>query len=132
MKTKYWFVRSFGILLLGAGAPGVAHHGQAGLFDESRVVELRGAVKEWSFVNPHPVLTLDVTDDNGAHADWEVYFGPQAVSHLRQRGFSAETFKVGETLVVTGHPATAARARGVDVWGGGGTKVTRADGSAVP
>jgi hypothetical protein len=116
-----------GVLLVSTA---IAHHGQAGLFDEARVIEVRGAVKEWSFVNPHPVLTIEVTDAGGARAEWEVYFGPSAVSRLRQQGFSADTFKVNETLIVTGHPATSG-ARGVDVWGAG-TTVTRADGSAVP
>lgn len=131
MKPRYRLAIVLGGWLLAASGPGNAHHGQAGLFDESRVVEVRGSVKEWSFVNPHPVLTLEVTDAAGVRAAWEVYFGPQAVSRLRQRGFSADTFSVGETLVVTGHPATAAQARGVDVWGAG-TRVTRGDGRAVP
>lgn len=108
-----------------------AHHGQAGLFDQDRTVEITGAVKEWNFVNPHPVLVLDVTSASGERIEWDIYFGPAAVSALTRRGFSAETFAAGETLIVTGHPATAAGAHGVDVWGAG-SQVTRADGSAVP
>ena len=131
MKHEHRLAVALGGCLLALSGIGNAHHGQAGLFDESRVIEVRGTVKEWSFVNPHPVLTLVVADANGARADYEVYFGPQAVSRMRQRGFSADTFKVGETLAITGHPATAASARGVDVWGAG-TSVTRGDGSAVP
>lgn len=129
MRTRYSFAGVVGGLLFGANLC-LAHHGQAGLFDEARVIEVRGAVKEWSFVNPHPVLTLEATGDNGVRADWEVYFGPSAVSRLRQQGFSVDTFKLGETLVITGHPATSG-ARGIDVWGAG-TNVRRADGSAVP
>lgn len=131
MKAKAVIQSALGALLLAASTQGVAHHGQAGLFDTSRTVELRGTVKEWSFVNPHPVLTIEIADSSGTRTEWEVYFGPQAVSHMRQRGFSAGTFKTGETLVVTGHPATSTGAHGIDVWGAG-TKVTRADGSAVP
>jgi len=131
MKAKPVIASALGALLLAASMRGIAHHGQAGLFDTARTVDLRGAVKEWSFVNPHPVLTLEVTDSAGVRTEWEVYFGPQAVSHMRQRGFSAGTFKAGETIVVTGHPATSKDAHGIDVWGAG-TKVTRADGSAVP
>ena len=43
----------------------------------------------------------------------------------------AETFRVGDTVVVNGHPATGAGVRGIDVWGKG-TSVTRADGRVVP
>lgn len=107
-----------------------AHHGQVGLFDESRTVELKGTVKRWSFSNPHPILILEAPDAKGVVAEWDVYFGPGAVSSLRRAGFSAETFKPGEALVVTGHPATNG-APGVDVLGKG-TGVVRADGRAAP
>lgn len=113
------------------GAPAAAHHGQVGLFDEARIVELRGTVKKWSFVNPHPILLLEVTDAKGVKADWDVYFGPSAVSFMRRNGYTPETFKVGETVIVKGHPATGAGVRGVDVWGKG-VSVTRADGTAIP
>jgi hypothetical protein len=131
MKAKHVLASALGSVALTVSMQGVAHHGQAGLFDTARTIEVRGAVKEWSFVNPHPVLTLEVADAGGTPTEWEVYFGPQAVSHMRQRGFSAGTFKAGETIVVTGHPATSKDAHGIDVWGAG-TKVTRADGSAIP
>ena len=108
-----------------------AHHGQAGLFDEARVVELRGTVKSWSFINPHPILVLEVIDEKGGKTDWDVYFGPPGAPIMRRSGYTAETFKKGETLTVKGHPATRTDVRGVDVWGKG-VSVTRADGSPVP
>jgi Family of unknown function (DUF6152) len=120
-----------GIGLMLVGAITVAHHGQAGLFDEDRIVELSGAVREWSFVNPHPVLVIEVVDADGSAAAWDVYFGPAAVSALRRRGFTAETFMIGETVIVKGHPATARGAHGIDVWGGG-TSILRADGATIP
>jgi hypothetical protein len=129
MNVRYALAGVLGGLLTGSSVS-LAHHGQAGLFDEARTVEVRGTVKEWSFVNPHPVLTLEATNESDTHVEWEVYFGPAAVSRLRQQGFSADTFKVGEPLVVTGHPATSG-ARGIDVWGAN-TAVRRSDGSPVP
>jgi hypothetical protein len=113
-----------------AGAAIAGHHGQAGVFDDSRIVELKGTVKQWNFVNPHPILLLDATDEKGLRKDWDVYFGPGAVSSLRRQGYAPDTFKVGETVVVKGHPATSGAA-GVDVLGKG-TGVTRADGRSVP
>jgi hypothetical protein len=107
-----------------------AHHGQVGLFDENRIVELKGTVKQWSFINPHPILVLDAPDEKGVRKDWDVYFGPGAVPSLRRQGFAADTFKVGETVVVKGHPATSG-SPGVDVLGKG-TGVTRANGQSVP
>jgi hypothetical protein len=118
------------LLLLAASLPASAHHGQAGLFDESKVVELKGTVKKWSLVNPHPILLLEVTE-NGMKVDYDVYFGPSAAGPLRRQGYTPETFKVGETVVVKAHPSTGAGVRGVDVWGRG-VGVTREDGKPVP
>jgi hypothetical protein len=117
-------------IVVSAAAVIAAHHGQVGLFDEARVVELKGTVKQWNFVNPHPVLVLDAADEKGVRKDWDVYFGPGAVPSLRRQGFAPDTFSVGETVVVKGHPATSGDP-GVDVLGKG-TGVTRADGRSVP
>jgi hypothetical protein len=130
MTQKWTAVLAVGAILT-VSVPGAAHHGQVGLFDESRIVELRGSVKKWSFVNPHPILLLEVTDEKGAQAEWDVYFGPSAVSFMRRNGYTPQTFTIGETVVVKGHPATGAGVRGVDVWGKG-VSVTRADGTPVP
>jgi hypothetical protein len=119
-----------GAIIFCAAVVVAAHHGQAGLFDESRILELKGTVKQWSFINPHPILVLEAPDEKGARKEWDIYFGPGAVPSLRRQGFSADTFKVGETLVVKGHPATSG-APGMDVLGKG-TGVTRADGRRVP
>ena len=119
-----------GAIVVSASVIVAGHHGQAGLFDESRIVELKGTVKQWNFINPHPILVLEAPDASGVRKDWDIYFGPGAVPSLRRQGFAAETFKVGETVVVKGRPATSG-APGMDV-SGKGTGVTRADGRSVP
>jgi hypothetical protein len=131
MTSKWAAAIGIAIGLLGFGLPSSAHHGQVGLFDQKRIVHVTGSVKEWSFINPHPVLLIEVTAADGTISEWDVYFGPSAVSALRDRGFSAATFNVGESVVVNGHPATSAGARAVDVWGAD-SSITRADGTAVP
>ena len=131
MRLKWVALVGIAALSLTLSRPSAAHHGQAGLFDEARTIELKGAVKQWSFVNPHPILLLEVTDETGVKAEWDVYFGPSGMSFMRRNGYTPGTFKVGETVIVKGHPATGAGVRGVDVWGKG-VSVTRADGTAVP
>jgi hypothetical protein len=127
-RKLYWILPSVTCLFTSMS---IAHHGQAGLFDQDKLVSLTGTVKEWIFVNPHPVLVLEVNDGAGERVEWDVYFGPAAVSALRRRGFDNDTFAIGETLKVTGHPATADGAFGVDVWGND-AEVTRGDGAQVP
>jgi uncharacterized protein DUF6152 len=119
-----------GAIVVCAAVTAAAHHGQAGLFDQDRIIELKGTVKQWSFINPHPILVLEAPDEKGVRKEWDVYFGPGAVPSLRRQGFSADSFKVGETITVKGHPATTG-SPGVDVLGKG-TGVVRADGRTVP
>ena len=89
-----------GAIVLCAAVTQTAHHGQAGIFDESRIVELKGNVKEWRFINPHPILVLEAPDEKGVLTEWDIYFGPGATPSLRRQGFAADTFKVGETVTV--------------------------------
>jgi len=130
--TPKWFIPlGMAALILAARLPASAHHGQAGLFDETKVVELKGTVKKWSLVNPHPILVLEVTDQGGTKTDWDVYFGPSAAGPLRRQGYTPETFRPGETVIVKAHPSTGAEVHGVDVWGRG-VGVTREDGKPIP
>ena len=131
MKIKLYALTAIGSVVLALTTSGAAHHGAAGLFDETRTVEVRGVVKTWSFVNPHPILVLEVTDENGQTAEWDVYFGPSAASAMRSRGYTADTFKFDETVIVNGHPARTTGVNGIDVWGAA-TSMTREDGTRFP
>ena len=128
---KPQLVAVVGGVVLGLTVSVAAHHGAAGLFDQTRSVEVKGAVKKWSFVNPHPILLLEVIDEDGQTTDWDIYFGPSAASALQRRGYAVDTFTIGETLIVRGHPANTAGVRGIDVFGADGS-VTREDGTRVP
>jgi hypothetical protein len=99
------------LALLAAAA--VAHHSTAGIYQQDVVVELKGKVKEWRFINPHPNLKLEVVDDKGVVHEWDVSYGGSAVSHLKRRGYSATTFKPGETIIVRGHPTILKDAHGL-------------------
>ena len=131
MTTRSYVLIIAGNVLLALSSPTAAHHGAAGLFDLSRTVEVTGSVKTWSFVNPHPILVLEVTDEYGAKTDWDIYFGPASAATLQRRDFASDMFKFGETLSVTGHPAKAEGVPGIDVFGTDAS-VTRSDGTRVP
>ena len=59
-------------LLLGAmtmvAATAWAHHSTAGIYRQDVEVQLKGKVKAWRFINPHPSLKLEVVDDKGVDA----------------------------------------------------------------
>jgi hypothetical protein len=58
--ARWYALIVVGSLVLALPRPAAAHHGAAGFFDETRTVEVKGWVKTWSFVNPHPILSPPV------------------------------------------------------------------------
>jgi hypothetical protein len=126
MKSRY-------ALLLGAmtlvAATGWAHHSTAGIYQQNVEVELKGKVKAWRFINPHPSLKLDVVDDKGVVHEWDISYGGSAVAHLKRRGYNADTFKPGDIIIVKGHPTVLEGAYGMLIEGG---NPTREDGTPYP
>lgn len=118
------------LVAVGAGGQVVAnlaraHHSTAPFYDDNRTVEIRGVVTKWTFVNPHPFLYVDVTDEQGVTQEWVIEFaGPV---RLQKMGWSAEFFMPGETIVATGHPP---RAEGV--YGMFSPEIVREDGTVIP
>lgn len=104
-----------------------AHHSTSGIYDESRIVELTGTVKQWRFVNPHPTLIVEVTGGDGPAQVWDVSYGGAAVTHLTQRGYTVETFKPGDVIVVRGYAAKVQTANGLLIRG----DPTHVDGSPI-
>ncbi len=105
--------------------PAGAHHSEAPFYDSDKTIEIRGVVKNWVFRNPHPFLYVDVTDEQGATAEWVLEFvGPV---RLMKIGWSAKTFVPGEMVSAGGHPSRAPGTYGLSpAW------VARADGTVIP
>ncbi|MDT8405529.1 DUF6152 family protein [Sulfuriflexus sp.] len=126
-------IKLFGTAALALGLlvqSAFAHHSTNGIYNEEIDIEITGRVKAWRFINPHPSLTLEVTNSAGVVEEWDVSYGGSAVTHLVRRGYSADTFKVGETITLSGHPALLETAHGILMEGQGRTPV-RADGTPV-
>ncbi|MES2606766.1 MAG: DUF6152 family protein, partial [Pseudomonadota bacterium] len=109
----------------------VGHHSTNGIYDQTVETELEGTVKAWRFINPHPSLTLTVKGADGVEHDWDLSYGGSAVAHLKRRGYTVDTFKVGDKIIAKGHPALAAGQFGLLMEGGGGDP-TYADGKPLP
>lgn len=119
------------IAILGLGVvalPGVGHHSTNDIYDEEQTVEIRGVVKQWRFVNPHPFLVVEIEGEDGVTEDWDLSFGGSAASALARRGYSAETFPVGATIIARGAPSRSQDAKGILVRGG----ITLEDGTPLP
>lgn len=111
-----------GVSLMAASA--FAHHSSAPFYDPATRVEIEGKVTRFVFRNPHAFLYLDVTDESGVTAEWQVELG--APVGLRRTGWTPETLPIGMVVKVGGQAA-----RGEDAKGMCCVRMTRADGSPI-
>jgi hypothetical protein len=77
-----------------------AHHSIAGVYDTSRQVTVEGVVTAFRFVNPHPFLVIDVRDTAQKPQPWRLEVDNRW--ELVEIGVTAETWKAGDWVVVTG------------------------------
>ena len=89
--------------------PLFAHHGSAA-FDTGKKVTLKGTVREWVYSNPHCLLRLDVTGEDGQVVQW-VAEG-QAPNVVFPAGYRKDTFKFGDQVTVTVEPVKNGRPLG--------------------
>src|SRR6266853_5323979 len=92
------FVLAAGLLLM--SVPAVAHHGDAGRYDETPFI-VTGTIVEMRLTNPHSILVFDVTDTDGKVVRWqaEMSGGQQLV---RQFGWNKDMPKIGDKLTLNG------------------------------
>ena len=97
--------RSLVIGLLAAGilssaAPMLAHH-SAAMFDDTKVSEVSGTVKELQWANPHIWLQV-IVEENGKTMEWSFEGG--SPNSLSRQGWRATTFKAGDKVTVRFNP----------------------------
>jgi hypothetical protein len=78
-----------------------AHHSLSN-YDRGRDVRADGVVEEFHFVNPHPFLTIGVTDPSGVRQIWRLEM--DNLFELDEIGISRTTFKPGDRVTVSGDP----------------------------
>ena len=82
-------------------AAAAAHHSGAG-FDQSKVVEITGTIKEFQFKNPHTWIQLDVDDPAKGKVEWSVEWG--SPNQLGRQGYRPSTFPPGEKVSIRLNP----------------------------
>jgi hypothetical protein len=88
--------------VLAAVASLSAHHSFSADYFEEQKVSIEGDVIAFEFRNPHALLHLLVIDENGASRQVSAEWSNPA--RLKQAGFSADSFKAGDHLILTGSP----------------------------
>jgi len=89
------------VALLAAPSIGYGHHSRTN-FRYDTVVELAGTVTAHEYRNPHAYLMLETTTETGEVQEW--LLAANSVSNLRRGGWNADTFTVGDSVVVRGNP----------------------------
>ena len=96
---RLMIVLAAGLVL--SSLPVVAHHSNA-MFDQDRVIEMSGTVKEFQFTNPHTWLQVVVTDAAGRETEWSLEWG--SPNNLGRQGIRPSTFPPGSALKVRTYP----------------------------
>ena len=85
-----------------------AHH-SAAMFDDTKVVELSGTVKELQWTNPHIWLQV-VVEQDGRSTEWSLEGG--SPNSLSRQGWRSTTFNSGDLISVRLRPMKDGTAAG--------------------
>ena len=89
------------LVVVGLVAPVAAHHSFAGVYDQTKPLKIEGTVVRVEWQNPHVVLHVKSTDDEGASIEWSFEMGAPRV--LTERlGWSADRVKLGDRITLEG------------------------------
>jgi uncharacterized protein DUF6152 len=102
MRTKplVWLATA-GLLM--AALPLAAHHSFKAQYDETQPITLNGTVTKITWNNPHVLMYLDVKDDSGKVAKWELELA--SPNGLMSQGWKVDSLKPGDQVSVSGFRA---------------------------
>ena len=101
MKATFAYVVA-GLALL-APAAALAHHSFAAEYDTKKPVSRKGTVTKVEWTNPHARFYIDVKDQSGAVANWNLELASPNV--LVRQGWSRHSLNVGDQVTVEGAQA---------------------------
>jgi hypothetical protein len=101
-------VLSLSTVLLAAASAASAHHGGAA-YDGSATTTVTGAVTKFEFINPHVLIYIAVTDDDGNTVEWSGELtSPNRLARM-ERGsttpWSKDILQPGDVITLSGNPA---------------------------
>ena len=91
------------VALLTLAIPLFAHHSETAEYDATKPVKLTGTIVKVEWMNPHIWFYVDVKDESGNATTWGFSGLPPGMAV--RRGFTKDTLKIGETVVVQGFRA---------------------------
>jgi Family of unknown function (DUF6152) len=97
MKTLC--IAVFVILALVSVVPLSAHHSWPVSYD--RLVTVKGTIIQFTWANPHPMMTLEVQTNDGRTEKWLI--GGPAINRMEANGWTKTTVKPGDVLTGIGY-----------------------------
>jgi hypothetical protein len=99
-----------------------AHHSNSAFY-VTKVITIKGVVKEFKWSNPHVWVILTVDDGKGNKVDWKVEGRPPGI--LGRAGWTPKSLQPGEMITVDLSPAKDASNSGLIA------RVTKQDGTIL-
>ena len=87
------------LALVSAAIPLSAHHSWPVNFD--RLVTVKGTVIQFVWANPHPMMTLEVQNNDGRREKWLA--GGPAITRMAANGWTKTTVKPGDVITGIGY-----------------------------
>jgi hypothetical protein len=87
------------LALVSVAVPVFAHHSWP--VNLSQLVTVKGTVTEFAWENPHPMITLEVRNNDGATEKWMV--GGPAINRMEANGWTKTTVKPGDVITGIGY-----------------------------
>lgn len=88
--------------LLAMGAMSAHAHHSFAMFDNEKDIVIEGEVKEFQWTNPHIWIQVNVKSADGKVVEHSVEGG--SPNGLRRNGWSRDSMKAGDRIVLTVHP----------------------------
>ncbi len=95
---------AFGMVILLSASAAHGHHSVAAGFDMRASTMVTGTITSMEWINPHARMFVEVEGEDGETQSWTAWF--TSANNLFRRGWRADDLPVGETVTVTGFPAT--------------------------
>jgi len=87
------------LTLVSAVMPLSAHHSWP--ISSDRLVTVKGKVLDFTWANPHPMMTLEVQATDGRMEKWEI--GGPAINRMEANGWTKTTVKPGDVITGIGY-----------------------------
>ena len=104
MSPRLIAIASVAVGLLLSSVPSLAHHGSNVVYDLTDSVTVTGTVTRFQFVNPHALIFVEVTGEDGEVVEWLVGL-PSASGLGSSEGWTRDTLKPGDEITIIGAPA---------------------------